>query len=204
MAFISILISVSTVWMLSFLLHSEPLFSIKADHWNFSVFPYFILLGIVAGLNSVYLTKSVLFFKSKFAKISKSYVKIILGSLIISISFLFFPQLYGDGYHSMRALFQDKSDLKLPNAFMFVVLGILILKPIITSVTLATGGDGGVFGPSLFIGAFLGLFISFILNNFFRIGVIPINFMVIGMAAVLKRQSACTFYSCIFSVQLNR
>jgi len=186
MAIISISFSVVTVWLCNMLLNTEPLFFIKADHWNFAVWPYFILLGIIAGLNSVYLTKSVLFFKSKFSQITNNAAKIVLGSLIISVSILFFPQLYGDGYHAMRELFISSSALKLPPTLLFTLVGVLLLKPIITSVTLAAGGDGGIFAPSLFIGAFLGLLVAFVLNNFFNVGVIPINFMVIGMAAVLS------------------
>jgi CIC family chloride channel protein len=65
-------------------------------------------------------------------------------------------------------------------------IGILVLKPIVTSITLASGGDGGVFAPSLFIGAFLGLLLASVLNTFFQVHVIPVNFMIIGMAAVLS------------------
>ena len=67
-----------------------------------------------------------------------------------------------------------------------LTIGILILKPIVTSITLASGGDGGVFAPSLFIGAFLGLLVASISNTYLSANIIPINFMVIGMAAVLS------------------
>lgn len=185
-ALISILISVSTVWFFHHLLNSEPLFTIKINHWNHYAFPYFIVLGIFSGLNSVYLTKSVLFFKSKFSHITKSYSKILLGSMILSISLLLFPQLYGDGYHAMKELFLYPDQIKLSYTFIFIMIGILVLKPIVTATTLASGGDGGVFAPSLFIGAFLGLLLAGVLNVFFHANVIPINFMVVGMAAVLS------------------
>jgi CIC family chloride channel protein len=56
----------------------------------------------------------------------------------------------------------------------------------VTSATLVSGGDGGVFAPSLFIGAFLGLFVALILNTYFNANVIAVNFIIIGMAAVLS------------------
>lgn len=65
-------------------------------------------------------------------------------------------------------------------------IALLLFKPVITSITLSAGGDGGVFAPSLFIGAFLGLLVATILNTYFNAGVIPLNFMVIGMAAMLS------------------
>jgi CIC family chloride channel protein len=97
-----------------------------------------------------------------------------------------FPQLYGDGYHSIRVLLQGPSSIQLTCAVTLSFLCVLIFKPIVTSLTLASGGDGGIFAPSLFIGAFLGFFIAGVLNHFFNANVIPVNFMVIGMAAVLS------------------
>lgn len=178
-------LAVVTAWGFNYMMNSEPLFIIHVEHWNFYAIPYFLLLGVLAGINSSYLTKSVLFFKEKFAKIDKAYVKIISGSMLVSICILMFPQLYGDGYHVMRDLFTN-SEMFLSNTLILGIIGLLVLKPVVTSLTLASGGDGGIFGPSLFIGAFLGLLVASILNQFFNAQVIPINFMVIGMGAVLS------------------
>jgi len=140
----------------------------------------------LAGMNSVYLTRCVLFFKSQFGKIGKHYYKIILGSAVLSISLFIFPQLYGEGYHAIKVIFGNPAEIPLTVTLALTFVGILILKPIVTSITLASGGDGGVFAPSLFIGAFLGLLLASILNTFFQVDVIPVNFMIIGMAAVLS------------------
>ncbi len=185
-AVITITVSVLIAWLFNYLLNLEPLFHIHISHWNHYAFPYFILLGVLAGLHSVYLTKCVLFFKAKFSKITKNYMKIIIGSSILSISLFIFPQLYGDGYHAMKELFLASDTLKFSNLFSLLLISILILKPVVTSATLASGGDGGVFAPSLFIGAFLGLLVASVLNHFFDAQVIPLNFMVIGMGAVLS------------------
>jgi len=172
-------------WILIQTLNEKPLFDIKINHWHYYAIPYFIILGILAGLNSVYITKCVLLFKSKFYKIKKSFAKIIIGSIILSTALLIFPQLYGDGYHSVRELF-DTSHTNFSIGLIATFVGILVLKPIVTSATLASGGDGGVFAPSLFIGAFLGLTLASLLNFTFKTNVIPINFMIIGMAGVLS------------------
>lgn len=184
-AIITIGFSVLTAWGFNYLMDSEPLFVIYANHWNFYAIPYFLLLGVLAGINSTYLTTLVLFFKEKYAKISKDYIKIISGAMLVSICILIFPQLYGDGYHVMRNLFMHP-EAAVSNTWMFGIIGLLVLKPVVTSLTLASGGDGGIFGPSLFIGAFLGFLFATILNQFFDAQVIPINFMVIGMGAVLS------------------
>ncbi|MFA9188303.1 chloride channel protein [Flavobacterium sp. FBOR7N2.3] len=181
------LIAVSIAFGLLTLLKEEPLFAVSITTWHLRAIPYFILLGILAGINSVYLTKCVLFFKSQFSKISTHYHKIIIGSVILSVSLFIFPQLYGEGYHAIKnIIINSENPIPLTLTLAFTFISILILKPIVTSVTLASGGDGGVFAPSLFIGAFLGILVASVLNTFFDTQIIPINFMVIGMAAVLS------------------
>ena len=183
---ISNVIAVSIAFGLLSILNEEPLFAVSITTWHLKAIPYFILLGILAGLNSVYLTRCVLFFKSQFSKIETHYYKIIVGSAVLSISLFIFPQLYGEGYHAIKVIFGNSTEIPLTLTLALTFIGILILKPIVTSITLASGGDGGVFAPSLFIGAFLGLLLASILNTFFNTEVIPVNFMIIGMAAVLS------------------
>ena len=152
-----------------------------------SALPWFLLLGVFAALNSVYLTKSVLYFKGLFSRVRHGR-RIIFCSLAISCCILTFPALYGDGYHSLRELFAEESSLVFSLSLLTALGGVLILKPLVCSLTLAGGGDGGVFGPSLFTGAFAGLFTALVLQRFFGAELIPLNFMLVGMAAVL---SAC-------------
>ena len=170
----------------------KALFSVALTTWHYHAIPYFILLGILAGVNSVYLTKTVLFFKSKFSKLKTQFHKIIIGSVILSIGFFVLPQLYGDGYHAIKEIFANSTPA-ITLTWVATLIGIILLKPILTSATLAAGGDGGVFAPSLFIGAFLGLFVATILNTYFDSNVIPINFMIIGMAAVLSASIQAPF-----------
>ncbi len=186
-----IAVLVSTALLL--LLDEKPLFLIEHLHWNYYAIPYFIVLGILAGLNSVYITKCVLFFKSMFSKFNHEYYKILLGSAVLSISLYFLPQLYGDGYHAVKEILH--SNIPLTVSLLISTLAILVLKPVITSVTLASGGDGGVFAPSLFAGAFLGFLLATVLNTYFNTQLIPVNFMIIGMAAVLSASIHAPFTS---------
>lgn len=178
-------IAVLVASALLYVINEPALFAVNISIWHFYAIPYFILLGILAGINSVFLTKTVLFIKSQFTRIGNSHYRIFLGSIIIGTAILTFPALYGDGYHGVKEIFAH------PNAsftltFLLSILGILILKPVLTSVTLAVGGDGGVFAPSLVIGAFLGFFVATFFNTYFHADVIPINFIIIGMAALLS------------------
>jgi len=168
------------------LIDEKPLFAINITQWHVYAAPWFILLGVLCGLNAVYMTKCVMFFKKQSQKIVSHYYRILAGAAIISALIFILPQLYGDGYHAIRESIRTANTAVLTLSGTLIFLGILLLKPVITSVTLSAGGDGGVFAPSLFIGAFLGLFTAAALNTWFHAGVIPINFMVIGMAAMLS------------------
>ena len=179
-------IAVGVAYALLTLINEPPLFNIVITTWHLKAIPYFIVLGIIAGLNAAYLTKCVLFIKGQFLRIDRYSYKIILGSILLSAALLLFPQLYGEGYHAIKHILNGSGPVFFTfSAAMSLVL-ILILKPIVTSITLASGGDGGVFAPSLFIGAFLGLLTATTINQFFDANVIVLNFMVLGMAAVLS------------------
>lgn len=186
-------ITVLISFTLLFLLDEKPLFAIEHMSWNYHAIPYFILLGILAGMNSVYITKCVMFFTGSFAKLNHDYYKIVLGSVILSVSIYFFPQLYGDGYHAIKELFNHHG--ALPIYVLLSTLAVLFLKPVITAITLASGGDGGVFAPSLFVGAILGFLLATVLNSYFNAQVIPLNFIIIGMAAVLSASIRAPFTS---------
>ena len=143
-------------------------------------------MGVLSGIHSVYLTKCVLYFKKQFLKVKVQYTKIIISVIILSTALFLLPELYGDGYHAIKSIIFSSKENLLTLPFGITLLGILFLKPIVTSATLASGGDGGVFAPSLFMGAFLGLTLSILLNTFFDTNLIPLNFIIIGMAASLS------------------
>jgi CIC family chloride channel protein len=180
------LLSAAVAYSFVFMMGEEALFTVNITHWHLYALPWFIVLGVLAGINSIYLTKSVLFFKKQFLKFSNSYYKILFGAAAITIMIVLLPQLYGEGYHAIKASLLTANTLTLTPVVAFTLFGILLLKPLITSVTLSAGGDGGVFAPGIFIGAFLGLFLAIALNTFFDAGVIPLNFMIVGMAAMLS------------------
>lgn len=182
--FLSNIIALSIASLLLLMMNEESLFTVSVTTWHLYSIPYFVLLGVLAGVNSVFLTKMVLFFKLQFSRITNDFYRIILGGLILGIALFAFPQLYGDGYRAMKGLFTETNPIATVG-IIITFISIIFLKPIVTSVTLASGGDGGVFAPSLFIGAFLGLLLATILN-YFGADVIPVNFMIIGMAAVLS------------------
>jgi CIC family chloride channel protein len=179
-------IATAVAFLMLYLLDEKPLFAVQLHGWHWHALPYFILLGILAGMHSVYLTKCVLFFKKRFTQIKKHSNRIIIGAFILGTSLQLLPQLYGEGYHAIKESILVANHTILTASIAIAFLGIILLKPIVTSVTLASGGDGGVFAPSIFIGGFMGLLLSICLNTFFDANVIPLNFMILGMGAMLS------------------
>ena len=99
--------------------------------------------------------------------------------------------LYGEGYPLIIKLISGNLNLMQlwtssgKMTVLFLIL-ILILKPLATSITLASGGDGGIFAPSLFLGAVAGYLLVLCINSWLALDLFQNNFIVIGMAALLS------------------
>jgi len=158
--------------------------------------PYYILLGVFAGFVSLYFTRISTYLEGLLAKISNSYYKLLLGGLGLGILIFIFPALYGEGYNTIQSLLNGDSFDLLSNSifttlqdnyllFIIYVFLVIIFKAIASTLTTGSGGVGGIFAPSLFLGALSGFFISRILNTFDFINVSESNFTLMGMAGVM-------------------
>lgn len=169
-----------------------------AKSFDYNNVPFYILLGILSGLLAVYHTRTF----SKVENLVSQHIKrplnrILLAGLLLAGLIAVFPPLFGEGYQSIMMLAEKDPSQLLNNSvvgFMgkneFVLLafiGLLIFfKSIATGLTIGGGGNGGNFAPSLFIGAYLGFFVSKA-TNLLRIADLPIsNFTLVGMAGILS------------------
>lgn len=162
--------------------------------------PFYILLGLLTGLLAVYYSHVFLKTETLISKSSVNvYLKAILGGLSLSFLMIFFPTLYGEGYESIRTLFAEQSEELLTSSILspqksnewvvLLVIGVIILiKPIATAITLGSGGNGGNFAPSLFIGSYFGFFFSKLINlTGIWIYKLPVsNFTIVGMAGIIS------------------
>ncbi|MGA9588418.1 MAG: chloride channel protein, partial [Salegentibacter sp.] len=183
--FISCTSAAFVSWLYIHLFNGKKLFDISVIHWKLEALPFMLLLSILAGLLAVYFTRIVLFIKKKLGGHS-SIIRANLMALVVGISLYFFPQLYGDSYHAIPHLLnqiaQQPFSLSLPGLLILLVL----LKPLIASVTLGAGGDGGVFAPSIVAGSFLGMLVAVCCNHYFGTDLIVLNFALLGGAAMLS------------------
>lgn len=156
--------------------------------------PFFILLGIIAGLISVYFSKIYLFLSKSFTSIKIWWQKFIIGAAILGALIFLFPSLYGEGYEVINAclrgdfsfLFENTFYSETENIYIIALLfiAIILLKAFATGATFGAGGVGGIFAPSLFLGAITGLFFSRIFA-FFGYELSYSNFALVGMAGIM-------------------
>lgn len=160
--------------------------------------PYYILLGILAGFVSLYYARMFNKVEAFFRPFTnRNYLKAFIGGVLLAILVFFFPPLFGEGYASIKFLANGDINSLLSNSFLYqisnnewfllAVIGVITLvKVFATSITLSSGGNGGNFAPSLFVGAFLGFFFSRFVNltNLTRLP--EENFTLVGMAGILS------------------
>ncbi len=118
------------------------------------------------------------------------HVKPALGGLMLGLIALKFPQVMAGGYGWVQwgalgmpmDLLQPGESEFVPNMSMWMLLGLALLKIVSTGLTISSGGSGGVFGPSVFIGGMLGGAIGQMLATWFPDwGLRPAAFALVGM-----------------------
>ena len=187
-------------WLFINLFDNNPLLSYTIVDWNWNAFPFFIILSLFAAVLAVYFTLLVTRIKGLFGNISNNFVRVNLGALIVGLLIYYFPSLYGDSYDALREVLHESTTT--PTVSILFLLIITVLKPLAASLTLGAGGDGGVFAPSIVSGAFLGLLIAFIGNNYFGANLIPLNFALVGAAATLSASLFAPFTSLVLICNL--
>ncbi|WP_242610486.1 chloride channel protein [Ancylomarina subtilis] len=161
-----------------------------------STFPYYILLGVFTGMVSLYFTRVGMYLESQLERIKNRYQKLVLGGLALGIMIFLFPPLYGEGYTTIQALINGNVDGLVNNSIFYflrdhywLLLGYVVLilafKVIASTVTTGSGGVGGIFAPSLFLGGVSGFFVARFLNGFNFVKLSETNFTLIGMAGVM-------------------
>ncbi|MDR2979212.1 MAG: chloride channel protein [Bacteroidales bacterium] len=198
-AILPLLISAATGTVLSILFLGENVMFHATMTPSFSIgnTPYYIILGILAGLLSVYFMRALRKIEGYFKKINNTWGKAVAGGLVLGGLIFVFPVFYGEGYENINYLLTGDLYSLFNNSPLYVfldhklllfvfILAVILLKVVAAALTTASGGVGGVFAPTLFVGAFLGFFIATTLNHFFNLGLPVTNFVLAGMAGVMS------------------
>lgn len=184
-AFSSLIIASVTASTISrILLGNDTIFIFSVNSFEqYSHLIYYLLLGLVSGFLSLFFIKYSAFIKRVFLKkiyLSKipQWAVMSLVGILMGIAGLYFKEIYGIGYSSINEILADSLTWQ-------IVLVLLGLKFLLVPLILYSGGYGGVFAPSLFMGACLGYLFTIVLNIAFGITVDTTTMILVGMGAVL-------------------
>ncbi|MBN1806155.1 MAG: chloride channel protein [Sedimentisphaerales bacterium] len=149
--------------------------------WEFA---FYLILGLLAGVVGFIFSRSIYRAEDLLEKTRiPQWIRPAFGGLLVGLIALFYPHIMGVGYDTIRVLFDGRLTLH-------VMMLLVVLKIIATAVTIGSGGSGGIFAPSLFIGAMLGGAFGSVINYLFPdITASTGAYALVGMAAV---NGACT------------
>ena len=206
-----LLISSVTATAISYILTgTDPMFPLKSiEDFAVSRIPWYLILGAICGLVSLYFTRGM----NKLEQWMKHHVgnmwlKLLIGGGTLSLLIFLFPPLYGEGYDVIHQLINGDSlsalhnspfqkylvptefysQLSTVNTQLLILLyfaAIILVKIVASVATNGAGGVGGIFAPSLFMGAITGFVVARIMN-LSGLMVPEANFALVGMAGLMS------------------
>ena len=166
-----------------------------------------LFCGVFTAVIGVLIIKSSIWVGTLSHKIKSPTLRFMIGCTILCVILFLFPMLRGQGYDSIEqllvgditALTEAPYQLQwLPSALIpcLILLAVFFLKPAASILTIEHG-DGGIFAPTMFIGAFAGFFFAQVFNRLGIGHINPCNFAAIGIcgvfAAVMRSPLAAIF-----------
>ena len=198
----SVVIASATSWgVLRLLLGNDPLFQVPqyqlVNPWELVLYG---ILGVAGGIVSAAFTQLLLRLRAWFKRQPKKTVwfQPLAGGLMIGVIGFFVPQAMGVGYKYVGAALNDNLAIK-----MMVLL--LALKLVATAVSYASGNAGGIFGPSLFLGAMLGGTVGGVAHHFFPGYVAPPGaYALVGMGTAFAGVVRAPMTSVVMIFEITR
>ena len=199
-AFTPIMISAATGALVSAIVLDESILLSfkKQETFDFHNIPFYIILGLLTGFMAVYYSRNFQKIEHSFAELKIGpYKKALIGSSILALLIFIFPTLFGEGYESIKTLSETDPGKLLDNTlfesfrnnqwvFLLFVCCTMMVKVFASGLTIGSGGNGGNFAPSLFLGSYLGYFFSKFIS-LIGLSHLPIsNFTMVGMAGILS------------------
>ena len=197
-----LLISSVTATAISYILTgTDPMFPLDAtEPFMVQRIPWYLVLGAVCGLVSLYFTRGMNTLEQWMKhKIGNMWLKLLVGGVTLSVLIFLFPPLYGEGYDVIRQLINGDSIsaiqyspfeqyLSTANTQLIIIgyfAAIILVKIVASVATNGAGGVGGIFAPSLFMGAIVG-FVTARIMNLTGLTVPEANFALVGMAGLMS------------------
>jgi CIC family chloride channel protein len=156
------------------------------DFTSVTQLPWFICLGVVCGAAGALFLKLLRRAEEAFERLRVPvYVRLALGGLLVGLIALRFPGVWGNGYVFTNRILHDEYPVALTG--LLFLAGLFLAKMIATLATVGSGAVGGVFTPTLFLGASLGATFGVGLQLIGAGAGLPLaSFVVVGMGSMLS------------------
>jgi chloride channel protein, CIC family len=198
-AFIPLIVSAACGALLSKIILAEGViisFSLQQP-FNYYNVPFYILLGLLSGLVALYYTKVFVWLDKVMKGIDNRWARAVGGGAMLFVLLAFFPPLFGEGYVTIKNLealdpdtltkFSVLTDFISSDIDMLLFLtAVMLLKAFAAGITIGSGGNGGNFAPSLFVGAYLGFVFARAINLTGLATLPESNFTLVAMAGLLS------------------
>jgi CIC family chloride channel protein len=200
--FIPIVVSsVTASFVARILIGNTPAFSVPSYGLNHPLeLLLYVLLGVLAALAAVLFVKTLYKIEDCFNmwKWVPSYLKPVFGGMIIGLLGLYYPQILGVGYETIEAAFNSEYSA-------YTLASVVLVKILATSITLGSGHSGGVFAPSLVIGATLGGSFGLLAQGLVpQIVVHPGAYAIAGMGAVVAGTTQAPITAVLIIFEMTR
>ncbi len=179
----SIIASVVGYSIFGYIFNYKPLFTIPGTYplgfSNPASLIVYVIIGLIAGIAGILFVKGFYGTASFFKKRVKvpNMVKPAIGGLAVGVIAMYFPEVLGLGYGWIQQIIF--TPLYFP---LWMLILLVFLKILATSLTVGSGGSGGVFAPGMVIGGFIGASIGLVIQPFFPfMSVLEIT--IVGMIA---------------------
>jgi CIC family chloride channel protein len=179
--------------------------------------PNYVLLGVVAGLAAIAFIRALYWSEDVYAELKiHPIIKPVTGALLLGLLGVGYvavfkpthaiPPFYSNGYPVIEGLLDPGWYREQPTAQLFLLLvSITVLKGVATCLTLGSGGSGGVFAPSLMLGAGVGGTFGVIVNELnWAPHASPAQYALVGMAAVVAATTHAPLTAILIVYEITR
>tara|TARA_Y100000741_G_scaffold139675_1_gene105354 strand:+ start:1935 stop:3503 length:1569 start_codon:yes stop_codon:yes gene_type:complete len=207
-SFLPVVISAATATVIAGFFRTEQDIFTRIDFLIFNYNELFIyaLMGVAIGFASSFFTKLHFFIEKKFDDYVPNFkIRPIIGGVVLGllaiIPFGIGLDVLGDGSDALRKAMTYEYSI-------WIAIGILLLKPIATSITLNSGWPGGIFAPSIFMGAICGYLFGFGVESIFYPQLIPgeltTSYSIVGMGTFLAAMTQAPLTAIFFTFELTQ
>lgn len=172
--------------------------------------PWFLLLGVAVGLVGALFLRFLDGSERLFEKIKAPiYVRLAIGGIVVGLIAVKFPWVWGNGYSVTDRILRNPADIAnevftgQPHVMLFLA-ELLAVKIIATLATVGSGAVGGVFTPTLFLGAGLGALFGYAVQGLGGAQTLPIAaFSVVGMGSMLSATTRSPLLAMIMVFEIS-